>query len=66
MPIVTIKVTDEGVTNAQKVTLIEETTQMLSRVLDKDPATTFVLIEEVNMDNWGVSGKQVSTLRKQN
>ena len=45
MPYVNIKVTDERVTQAQKQTLIKETTEMLSRVLDKDPATTFVVIE---------------------
>lgn len=63
MPYVNIKITDEDVSQAQKTTLIKETTELLSRVLNKDPATTFVVIDEVNLDNWGVSGKSVTELR---
>lgn len=34
------------------------------RVLDKDPATTFVVIDEVETDNWSVAGETVSAIRK--
>lgn len=34
------------------------------RVLDKDPATTFVVIDEVETDNWGVAVETVSAIRK--
>ncbi|MNG94761.1 tautomerase family protein [Pseudomonas wadenswilerensis] len=64
MPYVHIRVTDEGVTREQKQQLIEQTTAMLERVLNKPPASTFVVIEEVNTDNWGVGGETVTTLRK--
>ncbi|CAM4001056.1 4-oxalocrotonate tautomerase family protein [Pseudomonas wadenswilerensis] len=64
MPYVHIRVTDEGVTREQKQQLIEQTTAMLKRVLNKPPASTFVVIEEVNTDNWGVGGETVTTLRK--
>ncbi|CAI8910237.1 MULTISPECIES: 4-oxalocrotonate tautomerase family protein [Pseudomonas] len=64
MPYVHIRVTDEGVTREQKQQLIEQTTEMLERVLNKPPASTFVVIEEVNTDNWGVGGETVTTLRK--
>lgn len=63
MPYVKIQVTDEGVTNTQKQHLIAQTTAMLSEVLDKDPATTFVVIEEVPLENWGISGLPVSEYR---
>ncbi len=63
MPYVKIQVTDEGVTNEQKAQLIQETTDMLFRVLAKDPSTTFVVIDEVNTDNWGANGMQVTQLR---
>lgn len=63
MPYVAIRVTDESVTVDQKAVLIEETTEMLQRVLGKDPATTHVVIDEVNTDNWGVAGVSVTTLR---
>ena len=35
-----------------------------SAVLKKNPATTVVVIDEVNTDNWGVGGKVVTDLRK--
>jgi|TARA_Y100001956_G_scaffold77536_1_gene88090 4-oxalocrotonate tautomerase len=60
MPYVNIRVTDTGVTKEQKARLIEGTTQLLLDVLDKSPDKTFVVIDEVNTDNWGVSGKPVS------
>ena len=63
MPYVNIKVTDEGVTRDQKEKLITATTQLLKDVLNKNPATTFVVIEEVPTDNWGVGGELVTDLR---
>jgi len=64
MPYVNIKVTDEGVTKAQKEALIKGTTQLLVDVLNKNPATTFVVIDEVNTDNWGIGFDQVTQLRQ--
>jgi 4-oxalocrotonate tautomerase len=63
MPYVNIKVTDEGVTQAQKQQLVQGVTQLLMEVLGKDPATTFVVIDEVNTENWGVAGQLVSERR---
>ncbi|BBB30003.1 tautomerase family protein [Neptunomonas japonica] len=64
MPYVNIKVTDENVTKEQKQALIQGTTQLLVDVLNKNPATTFVVIDEVNTDNWGIGFDQVTTLRQ--
>ncbi len=64
MPYVNIKVTDEGVTKEQKQALIKGTTQLLVDVLNKDPASTFVVIDEVNTDNWGIGFDQVTELRR--
>lgn len=64
MPYVLIQVTNENVTRAQKAELVKTTTDMLVRVLNKDPATTFVVIEEVDTDNWGVAGELVTDIRK--
>ena len=63
MPYVNIKVTREGVTTEQKELLIRETTAMLERVLNKDPQTTSVVIDEIETDNWGVGGETVTRLR---
>ena len=64
MPYINIKVTNEGVTKEQKQALIEGTTQLMVDVLGKDPATTMVVIDEVNTDNWGIGSDQVTELRK--
>ncbi|NML59856.1 4-oxalocrotonate tautomerase family protein [Massilia sp. RP-1-19] len=64
MPFVNIRVTREGVTAAQKLALIEGVTDLLTEVLNKDPATTFVIIDEVETDNWGVNRENTTTRRK--
>lgn len=69
MPYVNIKVTREGGPNgtgpsdAEKAQLVEGVTVLLLKVLGKSPATTFVVIDEVPLENWGISGKQVSQIR---
>jgi 4-oxalocrotonate tautomerase len=63
MPYVNIKVTDEGVTSEQKQALIKGATKLLVDVLNKNPQTTFVVIDEVNTDNWGIGFDQVTKLR---
>jgi 4-oxalocrotonate tautomerase len=65
MPYVHIQITREGVTAEQKEALIEGTTDLLARVLKKNPAQTFVVIEEVNSDNWGIAGMTVTKYRSQ-
>lgn len=65
MPYVNIKVTDEQVTREQKERLVKGVTQLLVDVLDKNPQTTFVVIDEVSLDNWGIGYSLVSDLRKQ-
>ena len=65
MPYVSIKVTNEGVTSEQKAQLISGVTDLLQKVLNKNPATTFVTIDEVETDNWGIGGQQVTKLRKE-
>jgi 4-oxalocrotonate tautomerase len=64
MPYVNIRITDEKVTRDQKTRLIKGATQLLVDVLDKNPATTVVVIDEVNTDNWGIGGESVTELRK--
>lgn len=64
MPYVNIKVTKEGVTSEQKAELIAGATELLQKVLNKNPATTFVVIDEVETDNWGIAGEQVTDIRK--
>ncbi|MES2814080.1 MAG: 4-oxalocrotonate tautomerase family protein [Pseudomonadota bacterium] len=63
MPYVNIKITREGATPAQKAELIAGVTELLQRVLDKNPATTFVVIDEVALEDWGIGGLPVQEYR---
>ena len=72
MPIVTIQVTREAtkpgahsVTAAEKAALIKGASELLLKVLNKPLDSTFVIIEEIDMDNWGVGGLPVAEFRRQ-
>ena len=56
MPYVNIKITREGATAEQKARLIAGVTELLVDVLDKNPATTVVVIDEVALEDWGIGG----------
>ncbi|QJP15829.1 4-oxalocrotonate tautomerase family protein [Starkeya sp. ORNL1] len=71
MPIVTIQVTREGtgdgrtsVTSEEKAALIAGVSQLLLDVLHKPLEATFVVIEEVETENWGWGGLPVQEFRK--
>ena len=72
MPIVTIQVTREGtqpgvnsVTAEQKAQLIKGASQLLLDVLNKPLTATFVVIEQVETEDWGWGGLPVDEYRKQ-
>ena len=64
MPFVKIEITREGVTREQKQALIKGVTDLLTNTLNKDPHLTHVVIQEVDLDDWGYAGEQVSVLRE--
>ena len=64
MPYVNIRITREGATTEQKAALIKGATQLLVDVLGKNPATTVVVIDEVDTDNWGIGGESITVRRK--
>jgi 4-oxalocrotonate tautomerase len=65
MPYVNIKISREGgVTPEQKAQLIEGATDLLVTVLGKSPATSVVVIDEVDMENWGIGGLPVEAYRR--
>lgn len=66
MPYVNIQITREGVTPEQKAKLMHGATKLLQDVLNKDPKTTFVVIDEVDLDNWGIAGMPVAEYRADN
>ena len=67
MPYVNIKITKEGnVTKEQKAALIKGATGLLVNVLHKNPASTVVVIDEVDLDNWGLGGDPILVAREKN
>ena len=71
MPIVNIQVTREGttpdrksVTAEEKAKLIAGVSQLLLDVLGKPLDSSFVVIEEVELENWGWGGLPVPELRR--
>ena len=64
MPLINIKITKDGVSPEKKEALIQGATQLMVDVLGKNPATTFVIIDEVETDNWGIGGESVTQRRQ--
>ncbi|HBK6303153.1 tautomerase [Campylobacter jejuni] len=67
MPFVNIKITKENgePTLKQKQELIEGVTDLLAKVLNKNKASTVVIIDEIEMDNYGLGGKTITEVRKE-
>ena len=66
MPYANIRITKTGVTAEQKAAVIKGVTDVLVKVLGKEPASTFVVIDEVETDNWGIGGETVTVRRREN
>ncbi len=67
MPFVNIRITKENgeSTNEQKQELIAGVTDLLARVLNKNKASTVVIIDEIDTDNYGLGGKSITQVRKE-
>ena len=65
MPYVHVQITREGDTSPErKAEVIQGMTEVLERVLGKNPASTFVVIEEVPLESWGIGGLPVEEYRR--
>lgn len=67
MPFVNIRITQENgePTTEQKQQLIEGVTELLAKVLNKNKASTVVIIDEIQTDNYGLGGKSIAEVRQQ-
>jgi len=68
MPIVNIMVStseNDSVTAEQKRRLIKGVSELLLEVLNKPLDSTFVTIQEIELENWGWGGLPVPELRRQ-
>ena len=64
MSYVNIKVTRDPVTTKQMQALIRGVTDLLVKVLGKDPQLTHIVIDEIVTDNWGFGGTNATDYRK--
>lgn len=64
MPYVNIKLTKDGLNKEVKQALVEGVTELLVKLLNKNPETTVIVIDEVDTDNWGIGGRLVTDRRK--
>lgn len=62
MPYVNVKITKTGVSADQKRQIVREITDTLARVLNKKPELTHIVIDEVEVENWGYAGQLTSDL----
>lgn len=72
MPYVNIRITREGTapgrnaaTAEEKAALIKGVSELLLNVLHKPVTSTFVVIDEVDTDNWGWGGLPALEFRRQ-
>ncbi|EHD2703147.1 4-oxalocrotonate tautomerase family protein [Campylobacter coli] len=67
MPFVNIRITKENgePTSGQKQELIAGVTDLLAKVLNKNKASTVVIIDEIDTDNYGLGGKSITQVRKE-
>lgn len=59
MPYVNIKVAGK-LTKEQKQKIVEGITKLLEEVANKPPQSTYVVIDEVDRENWAKGGKLLS------
>lgn len=71
MPIVTVQVTREGTTPGrnsvsaeEKAAIIKGVSQVMLDVLNKPLESTYVVIEEVDLENWGWGGFPTAQYRE--
>lgn len=61
MPYVNIKVAGK-LTKQQKQKLVEGITKLLEEVANKPPQSTYIVIDEVERENWAKGGKLLSDI----
>ncbi|SEH33712.1 tautomerase family protein [Chryseobacterium culicis] len=65
MPFVKVDVLRENLSREKKQQLIRKISEAVTSVLNKDPHLTHIIINEIEDDNWGYAGDQVSALKEQ-
>lgn len=61
MPYVNVKVAGK-LTKEQKEKIVEGITKLLEEIANKPPQSTYIVIDEVERENWGKGGKLLSDI----
>ncbi len=65
MPYINIRIAKSDDVGAdKKAELIKETSKVISKILNKKPESTYIIIDEVEPDSWGVGEKTLLDMRK--
>jgi len=64
MPFVTIRITADNTSAEKKERVIKGVTDVLVKELGKNPASCMIVIEEYPVENWGMGGESVRTIRE--
>lgn len=66
MPYVNIRIAkgEKPLSKEKKAELIKETNKVISGILDKNSKATYIVIDEVDTDNWGVGEESLSSIRE--
>jgi 4-oxalocrotonate tautomerase len=59
MPYVNVQIT-QGATRQQKADIVADISESLIKHLNKRPEHIYVVIQEIEQDNWGFAGKLTS------
>lgn len=62
MPYINIRLVDSKLSAEQKAEVIRGVTDVMVKTLGKNPETTWVLIDEINPENFGIAGQSVAEL----
>ena len=62
MPYVNVQIT-KGATREQKATIVREITETLARTLGKKPEHIHIVIQNVELEDWGFTGVLSDELR---
>jgi 4-oxalocrotonate tautomerase len=67
IPYVNIRITggQQPGTAEQKATLIKGITDLLAEVITRGPKTFLAIIDEIDTDNYGISGETITVHRRQ-
>ncbi|GEN36459.1 tautomerase family protein [Aneurinibacillus danicus] len=63
MPYLNVQIL-KGASTEQKEQVINGVTKVIQEVLGSKPESTFVVVQEVERENWGVGGRSIQSIQQ--